>query len=164
MKLRKLERKDAELMLEWMHDKNVVENLNANFAEKKIEDCIAFIEYSNSTDIDLHLAIVDDDDIYMGTVSLKHIDKNNGNAEFAVTVRKAAMGKGFSKYGMAEILSLGINELKLKSVFWCVSSSNARAVRFYDKNGYTRVENVPESILSNYDSETLKSFIWYEYK
>ena len=46
MKLRQLEFKDAPLMLEWMHDESVVENLSANFASKKIEDCMAFVEAS----------------------------------------------------------------------------------------------------------------------
>lgn len=37
----------------------------------------------------------------MGTVSLKKIQ--NGVAEFGIVVRKQAMGKGYSKYGMDEI-------------------------------------------------------------
>ena len=46
MKLRKLERKDAPFMLEWMHDSAVVENLQTNFAYKSIKDCEAFINVS----------------------------------------------------------------------------------------------------------------------
>ena len=34
MKLRQLNLTDAPLMLEWMHDPSVVENLQANFAAK----------------------------------------------------------------------------------------------------------------------------------
>lgn len=34
MKLRKLKLKDALLMLEWVHDETVVENMQANFAKK----------------------------------------------------------------------------------------------------------------------------------
>ena len=101
MKLRKLELKDAPLMLEWMHDKSVVENLSANFGAKKIEDCEAFIEASKNDQANLNLAIVNDNDEYMGTASLKHIDKENQNAEFAIAMRTCAMGKGYSKYGMA---------------------------------------------------------------
>ncbi len=40
---------------------------------------------------DLHLAIVDDNDIYMGTVSLKHI--TNQSAERAIILRSCALGK-----------------------------------------------------------------------
>lgn len=48
MKLRKLEMKDAPLMLEWMHDKSVVENMQADFASFTIENCENFI--ANSQD------------------------------------------------------------------------------------------------------------------
>ncbi len=162
MKLRKLETKDAGLMLEWMHDDSVVANMGTNFKEKKLEDCISFIEYSNDESKDLHLAIVDDEDTYMGTVSLKHIDMIEKTAEFAITVRSQAMGKGYSKYGMVEILRRGIEEIGLDNIYWCVSRENARAVRFYDKNGYARVECVPDSIKTNYTSEQMEKFLWYK--
>lgn len=138
MKLRKLQLKDAPFMLEWMHDKSVVENMQTDFASKTIEDCENFIRAANSTIHDLHLAIVDENDIYMGTVSLKHIENNT--AEFAITVRKSAMGKGYSHFGMVEILRVGLEELGLDRIYWCVSSNNKRAVRFYDKNGYQRID------------------------
>ena len=137
MKLRKLEIKDAPLMLEWMHDPDVVQNMQTNFAHKSLSDCEAFIRASQADDKNLHLAVVDDDNTYMGTVSLKNIE--NGAAEFAIAVRKGAMGRGFSKYAMSEIIRTGFEKLQLKSVYWCVSPENKRAVKFYDKNGYTRI-------------------------
>lgn len=162
MKLRALEQRDAPLMLQWMHDESVVSHLGTNFMEKTIDDCRRFIDWANTTDTDLHLAVVDDAGEYMGTVSLKHI--HNGTAEFAVTVRACAMGKGFSKFGMASILEKGIQELGLSAIYWCVSRYNARAVRFYDKNGYVRTEAVPQTILNAYTPEQQADFIWYAYR
>ena len=75
MRLRKLEKKDALYMLEWMHDENVVQWMQTDFASKTLEDCERFIESSAQDASNLNLAIVDDHDEYMGTVSLKHIDK-----------------------------------------------------------------------------------------
>ena len=161
MRLRKLEKKDARLMLEWMHDENVVHFLSANFAEKTLGDCERFIALSQETVKEMNFAIVDDSDEYMGTVSLKHINQENRSAEFAITIRKCAMGKGFSAYGMSEILRIGLEELGLDNIYWCVSKLNERAVRFYDKNGYKRVEKVPESILDNYTKEQRELFLWY---
>lgn len=162
MRLRRLETKDAELMLEWMHDDDVVENLGTNFKEKQLEDCLRFIESSANEEKDLHRAIVDVNDEYMGTVSLKHIDKVSKTAEFAITIRSVAMGKGYSKYGMNEILRLGIEEVGLETIYWCVSEKNIRAVRFYDKNGYSRVTNVPDNIKECYTLEQQKDFLWYK--
>lgn len=163
MNLRKLEKKDAELMLEWMHDDSVVHHLSANFAAKTIDDCYNFIRASQSFDTDINLAIVDDMDEYMGTVSLKHIDREMKTAEFAITIRKCAMGKGYSAYGMQEILKRGLEEYGLDKIYWCVSQVNVRAVRFYDKNMYVRTQDVPENIKSNYTDDQNKDFIWYVY-
>lgn len=164
MKLRKLELKDAPLMLEWMHDDSVVHFMGTNFAEKTISDCENFVKYSQTATEDLNMAIVDDNDEYMGTVSLKHINKELKMAEFAITVRKCAMGQGFSGYGMKEIIRIGLEELSLDKVIWCVSRVNERAVRFYDKNGYQRITDVPEVYVNMYTEEQNKGFIWYEVK
>lgn len=161
MQLRKLRSADASLMMEWMHDADVVAHLGTNFAEKTLDDCSRFIALSQEDPQNLHLAVVDDSDEYMGTVSLKHMDFDAGTAEFAITVRASAMGRGFSRYGMQEILRIGTEELGLDAIYWCVSTDNRRAVRFYDKCGYARTENVPHSILENYTPEQKKKFLWY---
>lgn len=161
MKLRPLNEKDAPLMLEWMHDPDVVGHLGTNFMEKTLEDCCRFIAFAQDCKTDLHLAVTDDADEYMGTVSLKHI--SHGTAEFAITVRACAMGKGYSRFGMAQILEHGIQKLGLDAIYWCVSRRNARAVRFYDKNGYARVETVPEHIAQSYTPEQNADFYWYIY-
>ena len=160
MRLRSLEPKDAPLMLEWMHDPDCVENLSADFASKTIEDCLGFIESSKDSSVHLNLAIADDSDEYMGTVSLKHIDRTLRTAEFAISIRRCAMGKGVSKFGMRRILEIGLTELALDSVVWCVSPDNKRAVRFYDKNGYQRV-NPSEVRTVGYTPEQVAKFLWY---
>jgi diamine N-acetyltransferase len=159
MKLRKLELKDAELMLEWMHDSSVVEGLQTDFASKTIQDCESFIIAAQDGSKDLHLSIVDDEDKYMGTVSLKHI--HNGSAEFAITVRKSAMGKGYSIYAMTEIIRIGREDLNLNQIYWCVSPKNKRAVRFYDKNGYQRISGEVLPISDVYTAEQRKYYLWY---
>lgn len=73
MNLRKLEKKDAPFMLEWMHDNNVTIGFQRNFGEKTIADCEEFIKASQDIGNDIHMAVTDDNDEYMGTVSLKNI-------------------------------------------------------------------------------------------
>ena len=117
------------------------------------------------------LAAVDDTDIYMGTVSLKNID--NGSSEFAITMRKEAMGKGYAAEAMKQIIDKGFNELGLEYIYWYVNPANKRAVRFYDKNGYQRVTldelsktmKTSKSALENkgggYRPEEAEGYIWY---
>lgn len=158
MKLRNLKPEDAPLMLEWMHDPEVVKDLQTNFGSKTIEDCERFIRAAEEPGEDLHLAIASEpEDEYLGTVSLKHI--RNQEAEFAITIRKKAMGKGISKEAMKQILDYGLNELGLKRIYWCVSPKNARAVRFYEKNGYQRI-SVPDE-MEGYTKEQVREYIWF---
>ena len=166
MKIRKLCLKDAPFMLEWMHDEDVVKDLQANFMAKTMQDCENFIVAAQNIDTDLHMAIVDDNDEYMGTVSLKHISK--GKAEFGITIRKKAMGKGYSKAAMHEIIEYGFKDLNIESIYWCVNAINRRAIRFYDKNGYIKI-NINETKLFNtilemgsYTEEQIKKYVWYE--
>ena len=158
MRLRELRPEDAPLMLEWMHDPEVVRDLQTHFEEKTLDDCLRFIRAAAEPGEDIHFAITEDNaDEYMGTVSLKHI--RDGKAEFAITIRKCAMGKGLSRDAMQAILQYGLETLGLRQVYWCVSPDNRRAVRFYDKNGYRRVP-APEA--EGYTAEQRAKYIWYQ--
>ena len=106
MKLRKLKLKDAPLMLEWMHDEDVIRDLRNNFASKTIEDCRNFISNSAMDKENVHYAVASNKDEYMGTVSLKDIDSKSKSAEFGIVVRKAAMGAGYSWFAMTSIFKI----------------------------------------------------------
>ena len=157
MYLRKLELKDAPLMLAWMHDKSVTEKLHADFASKTMDDAEDFIKSSWDNKNDLHLAIASDSDEYMGTVSLKHIE--DGSAEFAITVRAESMGKGYSWFGMESIIEKAFEDLGLECVYWCVSKDNPRAVRFYDKHNFHEALDIPKKVLERYDG--MDDLKWY---
>ena len=159
MKLRDLKLKDAPLMLEWMHDKSVVEDLRTNFLSKTMEDCQNFIQHSWEDKKNWNVAIVDEDDIYMGTVSLKNIKEDS--AEFGITVRSCAMGKGYSIWAMNEVLRIGFEEYKVQKIYWCVSPDNKRACRFYDKNGFRKVDATELDMIEGYTQEQLDAYVWY---
>lgn len=158
MKIRKLKNEDASLMLEWMHDPFVVANMRTNFLDRTTDDCLKFI--NTKDDKNLHLAIASDDDEYIGTVSLKNI--KNDSAEFGITIRKCAMGKGYSIFAMNEMLAYGFDTLRLKYIYWCVDPENSRALRFYDKNGFVRVPSTQIKAKLNYSREQIENYIWYQ--
>lgn len=160
MRLRLLEERDAPLMLEWMHDLSVVGNLKADFTKKTLADCKEFIYKAQNTRDDLHMAVADDNDEYMGTVSLKHI--KHKSAEFGIVIRKKAMGAGYSVYAMKEILRVAFEELHLDKVFWCVSPMNKRALHFYGKNGYRQIDGKTIDIYEGYSGEEVEMYLWYQ--
>lgn len=159
MYLRDLEEKDAPLMLEWMHDESVIENLRGNFREKTIDDCIEFIRESECKERNIHLAICSDEDEYMGTVSLKNIDRTNQSAELTIVVRRVTMGRGYSWFALEEILKLSFGKYELENIYWCVSGTNERAIRFYDKHNFHEVIDIPDSVLQRYRG--VQDLKWY---
>ena len=157
MKMRKLQMQDAHWMLEWMHDDTVVHYLRGNFAEKTIDDCIRFILKSRDETENIHLAVVDDSDEYMGTVSLKHIRQNT--AEFAIALRASAMGRGYASFGMKAIMEYGYRSRGIDSFYWCVDPDNQRALSFYGKHSCRRGK-APD-LSPGYTDEDKGRYIWY---
>ena len=160
MNLRRLEQKDAPNMLEWMHDNDVVKYMNNDFASFTIESCLGFIEASYHDDENVHLAIVNSEDEYMGTVSLKHFKHHS--AEFAIAIRSVAMGKGFSQYAMKEIIKVGFDFYCLNSIYWCVNPNNNRAIKFYKNNGYRAIPVEKLTVDTVYSDKQIRDFLWFQ--
>ena len=137
MKLRKLEQKDASFMLEWMMDKKINCFFRFNPHEVDIKSVEDFINKScESASDSYHFAIVDDNDEYLGTVSLKNIDFEAKSGEYAISLRGNAQGKGVGKFGTMKILEFAFNQLNLNRVFLNVLSDNKHAINFYEKQGF----------------------------
>ena len=140
--LRELEEKDAPLMLEWMHDPDIQKGFKKNMLGMSMDECVEFCVNSKISSVIhdgdcLHFAIVDDeDDEYLGTVSLKDVDLTNNNAEFAITLRKKAQGKGIAHLATDMVLHKAFFEYGLHRVYLSVLANNAAAIRLYERCGF----------------------------
>lgn len=135
MGLRKLKMSDAPYMLEWMHDQDAVALLPTHFEEMTMGDCETFIQQSLISTENIHLAICNEHDDYIGTVSLKHVDRDNLSAEFAIVINKKAWGKGYARQAFSDILQVAFANNGLNRVYLCVFEDNVRAVKLYRKLG-----------------------------
>lgn len=152
---------DASRMLEWMHDSQTIEFLQTSFKEKTIEDCLRFISNANNNPQNYHMAVIDNQGRYAGTVSLKDIDCQMSTAEFAIAIHSDVQGIGLAKEAMKEMLDIGVNEKNLKRIYWCVNPKNTRALRFYTKNGYCITQDIPNKYLREYNSHP--EYIWFAF-
>ena len=48
----------------------------------------------------------------------------------------------------------------MKSVIWCLSTNNDRAIMLYRKLGYIQISDVPEELLKKYSDQM--DLIWFE--
>ena len=144
-------------MLEWMHDPEVADNFRVDFVSITPEQADAFIENSFS-EKNQHFAIVDEEDVYMGTISLKNIDLLAKEAEYAVVTRRIAQGKGYAHMATAELASYAFESLKLNRIYLNVLKENHRANHFYRKNGFRYIGEDSEKLMIKGKEHTLNLY------
>lgn len=161
MYLRELKEKDIDGMLEWMHDPEIQKYFHVTMTERTREDVQQFIKSAVANPIegkDIHYAIADDDDEYLGTISLKHVDLISLNAEYAISLRKCAQGKGIAAWATKEILKIAFEEFLLHRIYLNVLSDNQKAIRLYEKCGFVFEGTFRNHLLLGGEFKSLK---WY---
>ena len=159
--IRKLRMEDAPAMYEWMHDESVVKNLQADFMSFGMEKVQSFIEENSEPDLsstNVNYAIVDVDDNYVGTISLKNIDHKNKNAEYAIVTSAKAHGKGYAKKASMDILKVAFDDIGLERVYLYVSTENVAANKFYQKMHFVEEGVFRKHLMINGE---LRDIRWY---
>lgn len=163
MRLRKIRMKDFNCMKEWTKDVNITDNFHFNpndFSDEKIETFILTSFSKNNQ----HFAIVDSNDEYMGTISLKSIDYQDHTAEYAIVLRAECTGTGIG-FQASEILFLYAEEiLRLEKITLNVYKKNRRAIKLYEKLGFKKIEEKRDLELEFYemDLRNLENISKYE--
>lgn len=154
--LRALKEKDAVRMLEWMNHADVVQYMKIGERKHTLDEVLGFIKNAKMDKGNFHYAIADQNDIYLGTVSLKNIDTKKGSAEYAIALHPDAIGLGIAALATSQVLKIAFSNLNLQEVYLNVLAENTRAIRFYEKFGW---EYRKKSKIC-FDG-TVKTLIWY---
>jgi diamine N-acetyltransferase len=136
MKIRFLEERDSIYMLEWMKDPKVNCFFRFNSENITLDKVIEFIKNSKYDENNYHFAIVDDNDIYQGTISLKNINNEAKTAEYAIALRYSSQRKGIGLLATKYILDYAFNNLCLNKVYLNVLVNNFGAIKLYEKCGF----------------------------
>lgn len=145
-------------MLEWMHDERTKEIFATDFASLTRESVENFIKGCEYDTENVNFVCVDDADKYLGTVSLKHIDKKAANAEYAVSFCYDSQGTGAASFATNEILKYAFETIGLERVYLNVIPQNKRANAFYEKMGFEFEGEFRKHVLVN---GKLSNLCWY---
>ena len=159
VRLRRLLEKDAARMLEWMQDAEAVRYLNIGGMDTGMQQVLRFIQNAQDDVSNIHRAIVDANDMYLGTVSLKHVDYEKREAEYAIAMHPTAWGTGAARTATRLISEMAFQMLGLGRIYLNVLEDNGRAVRFYEHNGFVRTGETETT-----HRDTVKKLLWYEMK
>lgn len=141
--------KDAAGMLEWMHDPSCNVFFKKNMSKMTMEDVLRFISINGNAEESLgsrHYAVVNDNDIYLGTISLKNINMDSKDAEYAISLRGITRGTGVAETATMLLLKVAFQELGLEKVYLNVLAINERAIHFYQKIGFIEASSPTKNI------------------
>lgn len=116
-------------------DKEVTQYFRfAGYEESKVTQYIkdSLVDTQNR-----HFAIVDANNTYLGTISLKNIDLVNKHAEYAIVLRKAFWGKGVGKQASLLLIDFA-KQISLHKIYLNVLSTNTSAIQLYEKLGFRK--------------------------
>lgn len=162
--LRQLKEEDAPFMLEWMHDSEIQKGFQKEMSKMDLSDVVRFCREAkiSSCPQDMqtrHFAIVDnEDDEYLGTISLKNIDNKNRTAEYAISTRKKVHGRGIAKKATGLLLKKAFQDYNLNRVYLSVLKNNKAAIALYERSGFVFEGMARNHILKDGTFETL---MWY---
>lgn len=156
--LRPLEERDAPLMLEWQKEPSIMCFFRFDASRATVESCRAYIEAARRETDSRHYAIADENDEYLGTISLKHIDPVRKDAEYAISTRKCAHGTGAALAATRRLLTIAFGELGLERVYLNVLTENGRANAFYRKAGFVFDRTEPSAVEIRGEKKDLN---WY---
>lgn len=151
--IRPLKNTDADRMLEWMQNEKVTRYLNIGGSTTTLASVLKFISEAKDESINVHRAVVDENDRYCGTVSLKNIDREKHEAEYAIALHEDAHGTGAAMAATEQIAKFAVEKMDLQRLYLCVRPENMRAIGFYKKCGWMPCSTVGE--------ETSK-MLWFE--
>ena len=146
--------KDVHEMLKMLNNPDIKKHFSFFNHQFTIQDVKNFIQDSSKNKYRVDFSIVDEEDKFLGTITLKNIDQHKNEAEYAISLSEKSIGKGIAKKATDIIISKAINSFNIKTIYLNVKSDNIRAIRFYEKYGFKKYNN--NRNLNNF------SLIWFK--
>lgn len=138
--LREFRREDVTPLRSWMADRAVTKQLGGAFLLPYTwEQTEAYLGRMLGGDAGgLNLVIADRDHLkYLGQVSLMMVDQLARKAELAIVLPQARWGQGLGGEALALVLDFAFDQMNLNRVFLKVHADNERAIRCYQKCGFS---------------------------
>lgn len=159
IRLRPLSLEDSSEMLKMLNNKAISKFFSFSGKSFTEDDVVSFIEASNKSNARYDFAISGDNN-YFGTITLKNINYESKNAEYAISLTQTAIGRGIAKTATDQILNFAFNKLLINEVYLSVLKHNLRAIRFYEKYGF---KNIIPSKLNKITSSN-ENLLWFTLK
>lgn len=139
VRLRPLQKSDSDLLYEWITDRNLVIH-NSPFFPVSEADHEAWVERMMTERSDLVIFVIEDlaSGQAIGTCQLVNINWIHRSAEFQIRIGSPTFqGRGYGSEAVSLLCGFGFTDLNLHRIYLHVFASNQRAIRAYEKCGFT---------------------------
>ncbi len=142
--LERLRDEDSDALYRWINDREVVE-LSAAFRPVSRDDHEAWLARALNSP---GTFAIREDGRLVGSCQLIEDPDAPGEAELRIRLGEAdARGRGVGTQAMRLLLAHGFGSMGLRRVHLQVFASNARAIRSYEKAGFTRASGAEAPII-----------------
>ncbi len=148
--LRPLDESDVDRCLRWINDPEVLSTIGQRFPKSRIreEEWLA-TQYKSEKHFSVAI-VIKDGDRHIGNCGFNDIDYANRKAVFGILIgEKDEWDKGYGTEAARLLVDYGFNQLNLHRISLQVYSNNPRAIRAYEKAGFTREGTMRESYFRN---------------
>lgn len=136
--LRALEKEDIQKTIKWINDPEVTKYLSIVFPISLAEEEKWFEYYLKRKD-DRIFAIETKDGTHIGNIGLHKIDWLNRKVMLGILIgEKEYWNKGYGTDAVKTAVKFAFEEMNIHKVYLCVMDFNERAVKIYEKCGFTR--------------------------
>lgn len=137
VKLRPIVAADVESLIRWSRDPRVNQYLEGDYPNDP-ETADAWFRQLMSNRHNKRWAILTHDDRLIGDIELDHITWRSREAELRICIGEPAYwNKGYGTDAVSTLLHHAFMELTLERIYLRVFTENRRAIRCYEKAGFT---------------------------
>lgn len=150
VRLRALERSDAERLHAWVNDGEVTHHTSARYQRSLLDEERWFDELPPNGFGGVRLAIETKDGRYIGTVQLLEPRPEDRKAELAIVIgEKDCWSKGYGTDAVMTVLRFAFHEMNLHRVWLTTLEYNERAIACYRKCGFREEARLRQEVFKH---------------
>lgn len=148
IRLTPLRPEDSDQLFAWINDSDLV-NLNAPFKPVSRPDHERwFASITARRDVAIFAIRLGSDDRLIGTCQLNEIDRDRRTCRLQIRIGdRREWAKGYGTEAVTELLRHAWGALGMRRVSLDVFADNARAIRAYEKAGFSRAGATPGAVV-----------------
>ncbi len=128
---------DAEEVLDWINNKEIVRNFQFFTGAVKVDDELRYIQKMSNSPSDLLLGVIVGEEELIGTCGLHEIDFHNYTARLGVIIGKREhWNKGYAEEAIRALIVWAFSVMHLNKIYLNVLTTNEKGIHLYTKVGF----------------------------